>query len=166
MPVTVRDARVEDEDFILALNAACKPAVSEMGRKDYRDIAGWAHRVLIADLDGASCGFLILIRPGSAYPSDNYAWFETTFDHHLYIDRIAISDTARGRGAGRALYDEAVRIAASNGDQRLTCEVNVEPPNPESMAFHEKVGFRRLHTRPSRHNKIVAMFERPLDPNL
>ena len=162
MGVLIRDAVASDEDFILALNAASTPAVAEMDAEDYRDIAGWAHRVLVAEIDGERCGFLILIRPGSAYPSDNYGWFEATFDNHLYIDRIAVSEAAKGRGVGRAFYDEAARIAANNGDQRLTCEVNVEPPNPQSMAFHERVGFRQLLSRPSRSGKVVAMLERPL----
>ncbi len=160
--IAIRDAVKGDEEFILALNAASTPAVSEMTAQDLSDIAGWAHRVLVAELDGKPCGFLILIRPGSAYPSDNYAWFEAKYDHHLYIDRIAVSEVAKGQGVGRAFYDEAARIAASVGEQRLTCEVNEDPPNPQSMAFHERVGFRHLHSRMSRHGKIVAMLEKPL----
>ena len=161
MAIAIRDAVPEDEDFILALNAASTPAVAEMDAKDYSDIAGWAHRVLMAVLDGKPCGFLILIRPGSAYPSENYAWFESKFADHLYIDRIAIAEFAKGRGVGRAFYDEASRIAAGNGDERLTCEVNVDPPNPQSMAFHTRLGFRHLLSRPWK-DKIVVMMERPL----
>lgn len=160
--MTVRDAGSEDEEFILALNAASTPSVSEMSAQDFSDIAGWAHRVLVAELDGKPCGFLILIRPGSAYPSDNYGWFEQKFDRHLYIDRIAVSEFAKGQGVGRAFYDEAARIAVKNGDERLTCEVNEEPPNPQSMAFHERVGFHHLLSRRSRSGKVVAMLERRL----
>jgi predicted GNAT superfamily acetyltransferase len=162
MNIAIRDAVESDEAFILALNAASTPAVAEMDAGNYRDIAGWAHRVLVAERNGERCGFLILIRPGAAYPSDNYGWFEARFDSHLYIDRIAVSEAAKGRGVGRAFYDEAARIAARKGDQRLTCEVNVEPPNPQSMAFHQRVGFRHLLSRPSRSGKVVAMLERPL----
>lgn len=163
MAVTVRDAGAGDEDFILALNAACVPAVAEMSAQDYRDIAGWAHRVLIAEAGGKPAGFVVLIRPGSAYPSDNYGWFEEQFDNHLYIDRIAVSQSAWGHGVGRALYEEAMRIAAATGEKRLTAEVNEDPPNPESMAFHAKLGFRHLLSRTSpRLGKVVAMLERPL----
>jgi hypothetical protein len=133
-----------------------------MSAEDYREIAGWAHRVLLAELDGQPCGFVILIRPGSVYPSDNYAWFEAKFDHHLYVDRIAVSKTARGAGAGRALYEEALRMAERLGERRLTAEVNEQPPNPKSMAFHKALGFRYLHSRMSRHGKMVAMLERLL----
>jgi uncharacterized protein len=162
MVVTVRDAAPEDEDFILALNAACVPAVGDMPRETYRQYAGWAYRVLIAEAGGQPAGFVILIRPGSAYPSDNYGWFETAFDRHLYVDRIAVTEASRGAGAGRALYEAALRMARELGEERVTAEVNEDPPNPESMAFHAKLGFRHLLSRQSRSGKVVAMLERPL----
>ena len=161
MAVTVRDAAEGDEDFILALNAACTPAVGDMDAQDYREIVGWAHRILIAEAGGQPAGFMIVIRPGSEYPSLNYAWFEAKYDRHLYVDRIAVSEAARGLGVGRALYDEALRIALTNNDQRITCEVNVDPPNPQSMAFHARLGFRHLLDRPWK-DKVVAMLERPV----
>ena len=161
--LTVRDAEARDEDFILALNAACTPAVGDMSADDYRDIVGWAHRVLVAEAGGQSVGFMILIRPGSAYPSDNYGWFEEKFAHQLYVDRVAVANSARGLGVGRALYEEALRMAADLGEERVTAEVNEDPPNPESMAFHFKLGFRHLLSRTSpRLGKVVAMLERPL----
>ncbi len=161
--LTVRDAEARDEDFILALNAACTPAVGDMDAQDYRDIAGWAHRVVICEADGNPVGFMILIRPGSAYPSDNYGWFEEKFGRQLYVDRIAVAASARGLGVGRVLYEEALRMAADLGEERVTAEVNEDPPNPESMAFHFKLGFRHLLSRTSpRLGKIVAMLERPL----
>ena len=162
MGVAIRDAAPADEDFILALNAASTPAVGEMNLQSYRDIAAQADRVLIAEAGGEPAGFLILIRPGSSYRSDNYGWFEEQFDRHLYIDRIAISERAKGQGIGRALYNAALTLAGELGEERLTAEVNEDPPNPQSMAFHEKLGFRHLLSRMSRSGKVVAMLERPL----
>lgn len=162
MGVAIRDAAPTDEDFILALNAASTPAVGEMDLQSYRDIAAQAYRVLIAEAGGEPAGFLILIRPGSSYRSDNYGWFEEQFDRHLYIDRIAISERAKGQGIGRALYNAALTLAGELGEERLTAEVNEDPPNPQSMVFHEKLGFRHLLSRLSRSGKVVAMLERPL----
>ncbi len=164
----MRDATAADEAFILALNAACTPAVGDMDAQDYRDLVGWAHRIVIAEAAiGAGgvkpAGFMILIRPGSAYPSDNYSWFEEKFGRQLYVDRIAIDSSARGLGIGRALYEEAFRMAAALGEERVTAEVNEDPPNPESMAFHARLGFRHLLSRTSpRLGKVVAMLERPI----
>lgn len=166
MTVTVREAAPQagsaDEDFILELNAACVPAVGEMTREKYHRFSGWAYRILIAEAGGLPAGFMILLRPGSTYPSDNYGWFEAQFARHLYVDRIAVSGRARGLGVGRALYAYALRLAAELGEERVTAEVNEEPPNPESMAFHERLGFRYLESRPSGSGKVVAMLERPL----
>lgn len=163
MAVTVRDVTKGDEDFILALNAASTPGVAEMSAEEYREIVSQAHRVLVAEAGGAPAGFIVLIRPGSTYPSDNYGWFEEQFDNHLYIDRVAVSKAAWGQGVGRALYEESLRIAAALDEKRLTAEVNEDPPNPESMAFHAKLGFRHLLSRTSpRLGKVVAMLERPL----
>jgi len=160
--LTVRTAGEGDEDFILALNAACTPAVGEMTREKYRQLVGWSYRVLIAEAGGHPAGFMILVRPGSAYPSDNYGWFEKEFGRHLYVDRIAVSASARGTGAGRALYEHALQLAADLGEERVTAEVNEDPPNPESMAFHDRLGFRHLLSRVSGSGKRVAMLERPL----
>ena len=162
MAVTVREAALGDEDFILALNAACVPAVGDMPREKYRQYAGWAYRVLIAEAGGIPAGFMILLRPGSSYPSDNYGWFETAFDRHLYVDRIAVTEASRGTGAGRALYEAAILMARDLGEERVTAEVNEDPPNPESMAFHARLGFRHLLSRASGSGKFVAMLERPL----
>lgn len=59
----------------------------------------------------------------------------------LYIDQIAIASEAQGRGLGRAIYDFATGMAAEQGKVALACEVNLEPPNPGSLAFHAAVGF-------------------------
>jgi predicted GNAT superfamily acetyltransferase len=160
--VAIRDAAEGDEEFILALNAACTPAVGALDANGLAALRGWARRVLVAEAGGARVGFIILLGPGTAYDSDNYAWFEQRFPSHLYIDRVAVDAAARGANVGRMLYDAAAKIARDLGEERLTAEVNEQPPNPESMAFHERMGFNHLVSRASRAGKVVAMLERPL----
>ncbi len=163
--ISVRVATEGDEDFILALNGASGPGVAEMSRDEYRQIRRWAARVLVAELDGKPVGFLILIEPGTAYPSDNYGWFEDRFRRHLYVDRIAVDASVKRKGVGRALYDAAALAARELDEPRITCEVNEQPPNPESMAFHKGAGFHHIASRPSpRLGKVVAMLVRELGP--
>lgn len=159
MAPRVRDARDGDEPFILALNAACTPAVGDMDAADYAEIASSACAIRVAELDGAPAGFMILIGPRTSYPSLNYAWFEERYDRHLYIDRVAVDRSIRGAGVGRALYDDAAGAARRLGLERLTAEVNDDPPNPQSHAFHRALGFSYLLSRPWK-DKIVAMYER------
>jgi predicted GNAT superfamily acetyltransferase len=44
----------------------------------------------------------------------------------------------------RGLYDELFAAAAHAGHSLIGCEVNVEPPNPISDAFHEALGFAEV----------------------
>jgi predicted GNAT superfamily acetyltransferase len=52
--------------------------------------------------------------------------------------RVVVAPEARGRGLGRRLYED---LAATAGARPLCCEVNLVPPNPGSLAFHERLGF-------------------------
>ena len=49
-----------------------------------------------------------------------------------------------GRGLGRALYD-AVFVQASRSQLPwVTCEYDIEPPNPASERFHRGFGFTEV----------------------
>jgi Predicted acetyltransferase, GNAT superfamily len=52
----------------------------------------------------------------------------------------------------RAVEDEARRQGAS----AVTCEVNLEPPNPGSLAFHHREGFRDLDTQATKGGAVVV----------
>lgn len=162
MPTTIRAYDPGDEAFILRLNAACTPDVGDMDAVRFEQIRAASHRILIAEAGGQPAGFLILLRAGAPYNSDNYAWFEGRFDKHLYVDRIAIDELARGEGIGAALYAAALDLATEIGDPRITAEVNEMPPNPASLAFHDRMGFQRLGTRLSDAGKTVVLLERPV----
>ena len=74
-----------------------------------------------------------------------------------------VSEAARGTGLGAALYDDNANIATRLAVPRVTCEVNEEPPNPGSLRFHERHGFRKIESRASAGgSKRVAMLERPI----
>lgn len=56
----------------------------------------------------------------------------------MYIDDICVDETARGRGAGRALYEHILAYAREQGCYNVT--LNVWSCNPGAMAFYEKLG--------------------------
>ena len=56
----------------------------------------------------------------------------------LYIDDICVDEGARGRGAGRALYEHILGFAREKGCYNVT--LNVWSCNPGAMAFYEKLG--------------------------
>jgi phosphinothricin acetyltransferase len=58
---------------------------------------------------------------------------------------VYISESARGRGVGRALMEELIR--RSEGAGMWTIQTGIFPENTASLALHERVGFRVVGTR-------------------
>ena len=56
----------------------------------------------------------------------------------LYIDDICVDETARGQGAGRALFERIRDYAREQGAYNVT--LNVWTCNPGAKAFYEKLG--------------------------
>jgi phosphinothricin acetyltransferase len=86
---------------------------------------------LVAEIDGAIVGYAYAAvhreRPG-------YRW---SVDISVYV-----ADGQRGRGIGRALYDELVPILRGQG--YVNAYAGVALPNPASVALHEGIGMRRI----------------------
>lgn len=130
-------------DAVVKLNESAVPAVNSVSGASFLKLRDISECFLTAHLNDSVAGFILLLRPGARYASPNYRWFSRSFADFLYVDRVVVAGTARRRGIGRAFYEEAWRRATQLGAP-LTCEVNVRPPNPASMAFHEAFGFVEL----------------------
>jgi len=114
----------------------------------------------IGDLDA----FLLAFDQDAPYDSPNFLWFRARYPRFVYVDRIAVASTARGRGHGRRLYRDLFELASEAGHERVVCEVNARPPNPESDAFHAALGFVEVGSA-SIHNdsKTVRYLLRELE---
>ncbi|MCL5775516.1 GNAT family N-acetyltransferase [Limibaculum sp. FT325] len=108
--------------------------------------------------DGAA--FLIAFDEGSDYDSPNFLWFRNRLERFLYVDRIVVAESLRGRGIARALYGEAFAAAALAGRDRVVCEVNLVPPNRGSDAFHAALGFAEVGRGAPAPGKVVRYLAR------
>ena len=159
-PLEFRALESRDLDAVHALNEAAVPAVSSVSVAQLRELDTMATRFQLAHFGQQLAGFLILLQPGARYASMNYQWFSTHYRQFLYVDRIVISPAFHRRGIGSAFYTRAWSDARQQS-VALTCEVNVIPPNPQSMAFHADFGFRevgRQHTDGG--EKLVSLLAR------
>jgi predicted GNAT superfamily acetyltransferase len=95
---------------------------------------------------GSLEAFLLAFDQSARYDSPNFLWFCAHYPRFVYVDRIVVAATARGRGHARRLYDDLFRHAAEAGHERVVCEVNTQPPNPASDAFHAALGFVEIGT--------------------
>jgi uncharacterized protein len=88
--------------------------------------------------------FLLAFDQSASYDSPNYLWFCERYPRFVYVDRVVVAPGARRRGLARALYVDLFRCARVAGHEVVVCEVNAEPPNPASEAFHEALGFTQV----------------------
>ena len=139
-----RDVVPADFPALVRLNNAAVPAVNALSQDDFARFAGAADLYRVIGPEAAPDALLIAYQPGRAYDSANYRWFEARFSSFLYVDRVVVAETRRGDGLGATLYRDFEARARSADTPRLVCEVNLDPPNPGSMRFHERLGFTRL----------------------
>jgi predicted GNAT superfamily acetyltransferase len=111
----------------------------------------------------AGDAFIIALEQGADYASPNYRWFEERFTRFAYIDRVAVAAGARKKGLGRTFYLDMIEAAVRAHHDTLACEVNSDPPNPVSDAFHAALGFQEIgRARIVERGKAVRYLIRPL----
>lgn len=142
--VRIRDARVTDFDAILALNEASVSLLSPLSPQRLAGLHAQAALHRVAEREGEVIGFLLAFREGADYDSPNYLWFAARYPQFLYVDRVVVADATRGQGIGALLYRDMFEFAAASGARLVTCEFDVDPPNPASERFHARFGFREV----------------------
>lgn len=153
----IRDVTPADFAQLMTLNNEAHPAVPVVTPEELAalvDISSYAYVVVAEALPKDVLGMVIGMRPGVAYASENYRWFEARSDNFMYVDRIVVATNARGAGVGRVLYEAVFALAASESRSEVTCEVNIVPPNPESLAFHATLGFERVGEQDTKDGSV------------
>jgi predicted GNAT superfamily acetyltransferase len=158
-----RAATSADWPAIVALNNAEVPKVGPLTLDDAERFFR-AAEILVADGEPGHerpgpVALLVLMTEGAEYDSPNFAWFAARYPRFEYVDRIVVRDDRAGTGIGRALYDLAVTRTVEGDRPVLTAEVNLEPPNDGSLAFHRRYGFAEVGQQiDPRNGQVEAMF--------
>ncbi|MDQ2704720.1 MAG: GNAT family N-acetyltransferase [Pseudomonadota bacterium] len=150
------------ESAILALNNEHAEELSWLEAERLSFLIGEA---FYARCIGTLDAFLLAFDQDASYDSPNFLWFKARYPRFVYVDRIAVGGPARGRGHARRLYHDLFDVAAGNGHDIVVCEVNSDPPNPASDAFHAALGFLEIgHASIHGGRKSVRYFARSLGP--
>ncbi len=126
---------------ILVLNNAHARELSWLEMPKLEHMVGEAFLALRV---GAADAFLLAFDQDADYDSTNFLWFKARYPRFAYVDRVAVAEQARGKGLARLFYQTLFDKARAAGHTMVTCEVNSDPPNPGSDAFHAAMGFREV----------------------
>jgi GNAT superfamily N-acetyltransferase len=139
--IRIRDADADDTSFVLLtakrLTAFDLPrwrAAGDIWSAESRTLRQWFDNpstgtLLVAERGGARIGFVFLER--------HIDYF--TQEEHGHVSILAVTETAEGTGAGRALLDAAECWARSRGYGCLT--LNVFEGNHRARAVYARLGF-------------------------
>jgi uncharacterized protein len=155
------DRQSPDEKAILALNQAHIAETSPLSAAELHALLVQAFHVGLCD-EGRDA-FLIAFDQDAISASPNFQWFKSRYKRFVYVDRVVVAPHKRGLGLARKLYEDLIAAAAQAGHALIGCEVNVEPPNPVSDAFHEALRFSEVgRASLMSGKKIVRYLVRPV----
>ena len=105
---------------------------------------------------------MLTFTSGTAYDSENYRWFGARHPRFYYLDRVVVDAGVRRAGVGSRVYEQ-IEARAGTLAPVMCLEVNLDPPNEPSLAFHQSRGYREVGTLASNGHR-VSLQEKPLGP--
>lgn len=153
----LREATPDDYPELLALNAASVAALSPLDGSRLAHLHDESELCLVLETDAIVRAFVLAMREGASYDSENYRWFDRRYPAFLYVDRVVVAAPYRGAGLGQRLYSAVFERARRDAIGLVTCEFDLDPPNPASARFHARQGFREVGRQHLAAGKVVSL---------
>lgn len=157
--MSIRPLSDAEFDWVLALSAQHE---METGRLDSETLRVMRDASYLSAVIGDRAGYLITFDQDGAYESPNFLWFKARYPRFVYVDRIVVDPASRGAGFARQLYEHCFERARTAGHTLVVCEVNVDPPNRGSDAFHARMRFEEVGRATLANGKTVRYLKHDL----
>ncbi|MES2094399.1 MAG: ribosomal protein S18-alanine N-acetyltransferase [Actinomycetota bacterium] len=106
----------------------------------------WSSEAMLSDLRNAQCYYVVADRVGFPGELDGYAGlFAPKGAHEGDIQTIAVAESARRAGLGRALMNALITEARKRGAAEVFLEVRADNPGPKRL--YETLGFEQIAVR-------------------
>ncbi|MEM9605212.1 MAG: GNAT family N-acetyltransferase [Pseudomonadota bacterium] len=162
--VTLRDAEPADREAICQLNRMDEARLSPMDIDRFNVLSAIACYCKVATVDDTLAGFLMGFANGTDYESVNYRWFNERMKAFFYIDRVVVDARFRKMGIASAFYRDVQAFAHTTDLPWLAAEIDLQPPNTSSLAFHKAFGFNEIGTQVYGEGRMVSLQLGPVPP--
>ncbi|MFL6156897.1 MAG: GNAT family N-acetyltransferase [Marmoricola sp.] len=156
----VRAIGPDDYDQVLAWNQTHVELLAPLDEARLVELLGASDAGWVILHEGRDVGFVLTFAAGAAIEGLNYQWFSARHDAFLYLDRIVVDASARRTGVASRVYD-AIEARAAELGPVLCLEVNLDPPNEPSLAFHRNRGYVEVGQQEA-NGHLVSLMEKPL----
>lgn len=155
----IRDISEADYPAVLDLNMESVHFLSPLSRERLERLLAQSAYHKVLEKDGRIAAFLVAFLAEAEYDSPNFLWLKNRCTSFLYIDRLVVRSDCRGIGIGTDLYRDLFSHAGAINIPRITCEVDIQPPNPASLRFHRRWGFQEIGSQwtPDGNKKVLFM---------
>ena len=134
----IRAIAETDRPAVLALNQGAVPHVGPLTLNNLRTLIGQTCYARMVVVEQELAGFMLAWHPGNPIKAPTIAGFASAMKASC---TWTVSQWPSFSGPGHRQSAVSGSRAAAGRATRITCEVNLPPPNPGSMAFHQKLGF-------------------------
>jgi len=150
----IRTLRPTDLELIHKWNESTVPKVNSLTFEEFRlQSINCTYSYIQYSTDSIPVGFIFLYDEKTEYDSLNYLYFKNKYQKFLYVDRIIIAAEHQKKGYGQQLYDYVID---THNPDIFCCEVNIIPPNRQSLSFHQIYGFKEIGQQ-TIYNKVVSL---------
>ena len=150
----IRTLRTTDLELIHKWNQSTVPKVNSLTFEEFRlQSVNCTYSYIQCSTDSMPVGFIFLYDEKTEYDSLNYLYFKSRYQKFLYVDRIIIAGEHQKKGYGQQLYDFVID---THNPDIFCCEVNITPPNRQSLSFHHKYGFKEIGQQ-NVYNNVVSL---------
>ncbi|HET6152647.1 MAG TPA: GNAT family N-acetyltransferase [Marmoricola sp.] len=157
MSTELRSITPADFEQVLAWNQTHVELLAPMDEARLIELLGAVDAGSMIEHEGRAVGFVLTFGAGAGIEGVNYQWFSARNPAFLYLDRIVIDSTARRTGVASRVYD-AIEARAAELGPVLCLEVNLDPPNEPSLAFHRARGFVEVGQQEA-NGHLVSLME-------
>ncbi len=165
--ISIRAMTAMDSPQVLRINTSSRPGVAPLNDEELARLLALPNEHLVATIcDDSALGYVLAFHRAAPYDGEEFLILRSAIaEPFIYIDQVAVAEHHKGRGLGRALYEELERIAGQQRIPLLRCEVNRKPSNPYSLAFHKKLGFDSFASLATLDGREVELFTKALSPD-
>ena len=156
----------EDLPQVRKLNNKHIAAVGEVSAKKYKYLFKIAHHAFVIKDQDQVVAFYLTVGADLDYKSKNYLFHANQgYVGFIYMDRIVVDDNYQNMKIGTKLYAHLENEMKREKLGVLCAEVNLVPPNPGSIRFHKRLGFKIMkHAHEHEPGYVVDFMAKELIP--